>query len=431
MRIADISSRKAEITVAFAALFAAAAAIIVIGPQRTDFSDSGDYINAAQCLLRDGFYPEQGTLPFFRAPLYPVMLAGVWWILPGSVIAVKVVQAILHSITAIIVYRSGLGIFGSKNAAFAGAIIAAVNPLLLYSSAAIQTEVLHTVLIAAAVYFSAVGILLKENNKPIYAIIAGIAFGLAALCRPSAIGIGALTGFLIFVFLFRTKRNVLPSILLLAGMALTITPWTARNYARFGEIILVNDAGGYSLWVGNHPANLRFYDGSLRTAKDIGEYSDWIGKTLSAEMIANWEATEGYSRKSPGEREALWRKEAIANFWKYPKETIELFGWKFLGFWKPVPSSEVFGLFSTVTLIFEIPVLIFGILGLLLSYFQLAKREIAVFFAIYLIAITAVHVALVATVRMRVPYVEPWMAMFAGYALVTLFEKRLVTQTNQ
>ncbi|MCV4639903.1 hypothetical protein OFB62_31865, partial [Escherichia coli] len=83
-------------------------------------------------------------------------------------------------------------------------------------------------------YFSAVGILLKENNKPIYAIIAGIAFGLAALCRPSAIGIGALTGFLIFVFLFRTKRNVLPSILLLAGMALTITPWTARNYARFG-----------------------------------------------------------------------------------------------------------------------------------------------------------------------------------------------------
>ncbi|WP_233354885.1 hypothetical protein, partial [Vibrio cholerae] len=90
MRIADISSRKAEITVAFAALFAAAAAIIVIGPQRTDFSDSGDYINAAQCLLRDGFYPEQGTLPFFRAPLYPVMLAAVWWILPGSVIAVKV-----------------------------------------------------------------------------------------------------------------------------------------------------------------------------------------------------------------------------------------------------------------------------------------------------------------------------------------------------
>ena len=42
-------------------------------------------------------------------------------------------------------------------------------------------------------------------------------------------------------------------------MMLTILPWSFHNLAATGEFILINDAAGYNLWLGNHPAALRLH----------------------------------------------------------------------------------------------------------------------------------------------------------------------------
>ncbi|MER3429564.1 MAG: hypothetical protein C4324_00720 [Blastocatellia bacterium] len=422
MRLDRFSDRDALISVAAAAIVAAISAIILIGPHRTDFSDSGDYIAAAKSLLQEGAYPVQGTLPFFRAPLYPMLLAAVWAISPGSVLAVKIVQAAFHMLTALAVFLTGKTLFGRRAVGFAGGMLAAFNPLMLYFVAAIQTEALHTMLVSVGIYFGIARVFARDGESFIDAIVAGIAFGLAALCRPSAFGIGFLIAFLIFGNAVWRKRNLALPLAMAAAIVLVVLPWTIRNYARFGDVILVNDAGGYALWVGNHPANLRFYDGSLTTAAEIGEYSDWIGKTLPAQIIAEWENDGGYSGLSPSEREARWRREAFANFRQYPEETLKLFGWKLLGFWKPYPSSEVFGPLVTAVAFFEIPVLLMAFLGLFLAKLRPASRNLALLFVIYFVAVTAIHVLLVATVRMRVPYVEPWTAMFAAFGAVGSWE---------
>lgn len=421
MRFSRFSDREAAVFVVAVAITAAIVAIIFIGPNRTDFSDSGDYIAAAESILSNGSYPIQGTLPFFRAPLYPILIAGIWAIFPGSVLAVKLVQAIFHGLTAIAVFLTGKTIFGNRAVGLLGGLLAALNPLMLYSAAAIQTEALHTALVSWGVYFAVARVFAVDRATFRDPAIAGISFGLAALCRPSALGIGILIAFLIFVNSILKRRRVLAPFLIVAAMLLTISPWTIRNYARFGELIIVNDAGGFALWVGNHPANLRFYDGSLKSATEIGEYSDWIGKTLPAEMIAKWEKDEGFTNLSPSEREAKWRDAAIANIRQHPAETAKLLGWKLFGFWKPYPSSDVFGRIAAGIGFFEIPFLLFGFLGLFLTILRPQSRDIGLLFVIYFVAVTAIHVWLVATVRMRVPYVEPWMAMFAAFSIVRIW----------
>lgn len=423
MRFRRFSDREAAVLVAAVAVTAAISAIIFIGPNRADFSDSGDYIAAAESILSNGSYPLQGTLPFFRAPLYPMLIAGIWAVFPGSVLAVKLVQAIFHGLTAIAVFLTGKELFGSRTVGLLGGLFAAVNPLMLYSAAAIQTEALHTVLVSWGVYFAVARVFASDRATFRDAAIAGIAFGLAALCRPSALGIGILIAFLIFVNSILKKRRIVLPFLMVATLLMAISPWTIRNYARFGELIIVNDAGGFALWVGNHPANLRFYDGSLKSAAEIGEYSDWIGKTLPAEMIAEWERGGGYSRLSLSEREAKWRDAALENIRHHPVETAKLLGWKLFGFWKPYPSTDLFGWMAAGIAFFEMPLLMFGFLGLFLAILRPSSRDIGLLFAIYGVAVTAIHVLLVATVRMRVPYVEPWMAMFAAFSIVEIWNK--------
>ena len=52
---------------------------------------------------------------------------------------------------------------------------------------------------------------------------------------------------------------------------------------------------------------------SIEFAEETQQYQDYIGKTLAAEQIAEWERTTGYSQLSYKEREALWRDKAIEN----------------------------------------------------------------------------------------------------------------------
>ncbi len=72
------SERFLYIFVGSIALILGIAAIFALGVSRSEFVDSGDYLDAARMLLTDGSYPEASSLPFFRPPLYPLFIAAVW-----------------------------------------------------------------------------------------------------------------------------------------------------------------------------------------------------------------------------------------------------------------------------------------------------------------------------------------------------------------
>src|SRR5215203_5519454 len=163
--------------------------IYVTGRDNPDFADSIDYITAARMLVENGSYPAVGGLNFFRAPLFPLFMAGTWSITGESVFAVKIVQAVLHAITTLMIFRTAKLLTGETLVASLAGLLFAVNPFFLYQAAAIQTEALHTFLMTLSLLLVIKMVVDKDGFDLKTAAAAGVAFGLGALCKNSPLGI--------------------------------------------------------------------------------------------------------------------------------------------------------------------------------------------------------------------------------------------------
>ena len=136
-----------------------------------DLSDSWDYIELARNIRR-GFFGFVDSSAF-RPPLYPALLA----ILNDNLYLVLIVQIILGSLTALLVYEIALVKFRWQVALISGTLFA-LAPMSARYSVFIMTETLFTFLLSAAT-------LLWAKNLYVYA---GGFFGLAAPSNPGIPG---------------------------------------------------------------------------------------------------------------------------------------------------------------------------------------------------------------------------------------------------
>jgi 4-amino-4-deoxy-L-arabinose transferase and related glycosyltransferases of PMT family len=365
------------------ALIVGIAAIFAIGASRSEFADSGDYLEAARMLLTSGSYPTVGSLPFFRPPLYPLFIAAVWSVFPGSIVAVKIAQVLLHAVTAALVFRSGELIFERKSFGLIGALLFVVHPFFLYNAAAIQTETLHTFLIAAALVLFIKG--LKRGRMELgESATAGLAIGLAALCKPSALGVGLVLIILLAVLTFRQIGSLKAAVLSTVMIFAAILPWSFYNLQTRGEFVLVNDAGGFNLWLGNNPATLRLYEGSFENSREAQIYTDYLGKGLANEQIAEFEAAGGYAELTAKQRESRWSAKAIETMKSQPEMTMRLFFWKFFAMWKPFLSSNAYSTTAAIgSGIVQVPIFFLGFVGLYLAGRERRTRNFVVFFSVF------------------------------------------------
>lgn len=174
------------------------------------------------------------------------------------------------------------------------------------------------------------------------AIACGVSFGLAALCKNSALGVCIVLAVSMVALFFRRRNSLAAAALMIVAMFAAILPWSFYNLKTRGEFILINDASGFVMWIGNHPANIRIYEGHFANREETQEYQDNLGKTIAAEQIAEWERTKGYSRLSFKERESLWREKAIENAKAEPWITARLIGWKLIAYWRPWLSADIY-----------------------------------------------------------------------------------------
>jgi 4-amino-4-deoxy-L-arabinose transferase-like glycosyltransferase len=399
------------------ALILGIAAIFVIGLERSEFADSGDYLVAARMLLADGSYPQIGSLPFFRPPLYPLFIAAVWAVVPGSIAAIKFAQVLLHAVTAILVFRSGELIFERKSFALIGALLFAVHPFFLVNAAAIQTETLHTFLITLAVVLFLKG--LKRGRMLLAESAAtGVSLGLATLCKPSALGVGLVLIAMVAALTFRQSGSLKTAVLSVATMFAAVLPWSFYNLQTRSEFILVNDAGGFNLWLGNNPATLRLYEGSFENPREAQIYTDYLGKGLASEQIAEFEETGGYAGLTAKERERRWSAKAIETMQDRPGTTLRLFFWKFFAMWKPFVSTNSYSMTAAIgSGVVQVPLMILGLVGFYFIGREKRTRKFALFFIVLAAAVTAIHVLIVSSMRLRMPYIDPLILVFAGIVI--------------
>jgi len=417
-------SRIIQIGLAALAFILCIGMIYATGRHNADFADSIDYITAARMLLENGSYPAVGGLNFFRAPLFPLFMAGIWGITGESVFAVKIVQAILHAITTLMIFRTAKLLTGETLVASLAGLLFAVNPFFIYQAAAIQTEALHTFLMTLSLLLVIKMVVSTDGFDLKTAAAAGVAFGFGALCKNSPLGICIVLAIGIAALGYRRKNSVAAAAVMVAVMFVTILPWSFYNLKTRGEFILINDSSGFVAWIGNHPANIRIYEGQFASREETQQYQDYLGKTLAAEQVAEWEKTTGYSRLSFKEREGLWRQQAIENAKAEPAITARLLGWKLMAFWRPWLSSDIYSIKATLlSAAMIVPLFVLGFAGMWISRKRPGLREVVILFTIVMLFVTAVHTALVSTMRLRLSNVDPLLTIFAAIAIVAILAR--------
>jgi len=346
------------------------------------FPDTESYRTAA-AEIRHLHLIENGAI----MPLYPMLIAIV-----GAGWGQKLADLALSLVTVWLVYAIALRIYRDETIALIAGFFCAVWPHFAFFAAAGLTETLFITLILAA-------FLCCYDRR---FLLASVFFVLSILTRPA---IELLAPFLIAFFSFAIHRESLRvvatrvatyALIYLALMA----PWWAYNYARYGQFVRLDLAGGIVLYTGNNPLNT---SGGGITTKDVD-----FARFMTIE--------------NPVQRNEAMQNAAVQFIKAQPLHFIAMMPVKFARLWRPWPYSDEYQnrLVVLVSLVSAVPTFILALLGLALTLRSNFLRLLPCL--AYLGFLTLVHVVTIASVRYRVP-LEPFVLVLAAAGFVELLRR--------
>lgn len=222
------------------------------------FPDEFDYIGLAERLVEQGaLVQEDGSPTAFRPPGYPAFVAAVFAVSP-SVLAVQVVQYLMHFGAAALVFaamRRAPGL--PEPAAYVSTTVVLLYPLFLYAALRLYPQ---TMTAFAFVLFLYLCFAVEEKSWAV--TVAAAAVGLAlTMATPIFLPLVALNA----VFAFPVRRLALIACVLGLGIA----GWIVRNDIVLGEATFATNSG-INLLVGNSP----YAAPSLGRHTDLSAYSE-------------------------------------------------------------------------------------------------------------------------------------------------------------
>ncbi|MCD4708101.1 MAG: glycosyltransferase family 39 protein [Candidatus Sabulitectum sp.] len=217
-------------------------------PPSAHWDVAHDVIIARNLAEGNGFANEPGHPTAYRYPLIPLILSLFFRVFGERYIPFLLFQSILSALIAPIIAWIGYKAKGKQVALLAG-ILVAVNTELISYSRMMLTETLFSFLICLVALIS----IKMINGKRIAVFFStGILLGLAALCRPVAIGWGILlAGILLLQKKYRFQRRVTVVLALTAGGLITVAPWLIRNQVVMGSPEF-STSTGITFWMFGH-----------------------------------------------------------------------------------------------------------------------------------------------------------------------------------
>jgi 4-amino-4-deoxy-L-arabinose transferase-like glycosyltransferase len=341
-----------------------------------------------------------------RMPGFPALLASSLVLLGDSVWSARVVLSLVGTGVVGLTYWFVLKETDSTTALIAAGL-AAVSPMGVLFSSLLLSEMLF----AATLLASLIGIAAVTRNecrpshtptteasfKPSTAVswfAVGVLIGAATLVRPTWLLVSPATAVLAVVFSPATLRRVrfASGICLLAGTAITLAPWTARNLAVTGRIVPT------TLWFG---ASL--YDG-LNPDADGGSNMAFIERDGVLKTMSEYDADQHY------------RKAAIEWAAANPGRALQLTFNKLLNYWSPWPERDQ-GAGSVArwgVAAFNIALFGLAIVGIVLGDRSPRRLLLAAGPVLYF---AAVHAVFVGSWRYRLPAEFPLMLLAADGAV--------------
>jgi 4-amino-4-deoxy-L-arabinose transferase-like glycosyltransferase len=187
----------------------------------------------------DGF----GVLIKRRAPLYPLVLGGIFFLFGEHDRLVYVFHSLLFAGTCVLAYDIGRRLFNRRTGIIAG-IVCALDPMLLRYIPSLHLETQLTFLVMLMLWT-----MVRFFERP--SLARGVQVGVVA-------GLGSLTKAVVFPYPFLFAAGIVlacraarrrgedrptpwrPLLAMLVVLGLTIAPWTIRNYRATGHFVLIS-----------------------------------------------------------------------------------------------------------------------------------------------------------------------------------------------
>lgn len=212
---------------------------------RTPLLDSREYWNWAERIAAGNF---AWPVPPAHGPGYPLFLGGMLALFDGSVAAVRLIQAVLGSLTCVLAAQFSARLFGRAAGLLTGFALALYGPLVL-TDVSILAEGLLLFLVTAA-FLTLAG----PPDSRVRSVVAGLLLGGAAIVRPTTLL------FLPPILLWTAWRGgwrpraLANAALLTAACAVPIAPVVIANARSTSRPVLIQGHGGLNFFIGNSPS---------------------------------------------------------------------------------------------------------------------------------------------------------------------------------
>jgi tetratricopeptide (TPR) repeat protein len=365
-----------------------------------------------------------GSGVFYQPPLYPYFLALLQVMFGHNLWAIRIVQALLGSISCVLVFLACGKLFSRTAAIAAGLLLAFYAPAIFFDGV-IDKSVLDLLLLSLLVW-----LLLRAASLPYWPqwLGAGAILGLLGLSRENALILALVVPLWIGIGFSAQSLHIRAAWIgtFVVGLFLVLVPVGLRNLAVGGEFKLTTSQLGANFFIGNNPGA----DGTYAS----------VHKIISEPHLEGADATRLAERETgrkmtPGEVSDLWLKKSWTYIRSEPFQWGRLLAKKWLMVWnaREVEDSDDFYIYSQWSALLAGLGWIthFGVLAPLAAVgLWVSRRQWRTLWLLYaMIASLALSVAVFYVFgRYRFPLV-PLLALFAGAGIVEslkLFRSRAI-----
>ena len=265
---------------------------------------------------------------FYQAPLYPYFLGVIYKLFGHSLLAVRIIQAIVGSASCALIGAAACRLVSRKAGLLAGFALALYAPAIFFDGL-IQKSVLDVFFVCLALWVMS-RITSPGFNKDW--LLLGLTMGGLALTRENAMVLVAVLGIWALAGAASVDGTRSPSFAaragaaaaLAAGLAIVLAPVALRNYTVGGGFYITTSQFGSNFYIGNNSRADGTY-ASLRYGRGSPEF-ERVDATELAEHALGRSLT-------PGEVSTYWTTQTIAFITSQPGAWLKLLARKFLLLW--------------------------------------------------------------------------------------------------